>query len=118
MGNNGYTFDGFQMAGSRMKLLRATNFGADGTFGKSVSITDGYGSAGDFTSITAANNIDIFYFGIINTLYPSLIAFTSAELDSLYDWSNSILLSNPNALKVEFNDHRHFFYERLFTHTF
>lgn len=86
-GDMGYTLDGLRMAGSRLKLEQSANFGSGGTYSKSIMITDGYGNAGDLTALNANPNISMFYFGIFDSGNPSLIPFTSAELDSLHAWS-------------------------------
>ena len=87
VGDVGYTLDGFQMVDSRVKLENSANFGPGGRYGKSIHITDGYGNSGDLTALNANPDISMFYFGIFDSGNPSLIPFTSAELDSLHDWS-------------------------------
>lgn len=87
-GDHGYTLDGDRMSNhSRPKLLNPDNFGAGGTYQKTISITDAYGSSGSLEAITSHDDVDLFYFGIFNTLEPSYIPLTEAELDSLYAWS-------------------------------
>ncbi|HKL39810.1 MAG TPA: T9SS type A sorting domain-containing protein [Cryomorphaceae bacterium] len=87
LGDTGYTLDGFPMSEARLKLLSTANFGSNGTYEKSIEITDGYAQSGDLESITSAEGIDLFYFGMFNSSEASLAAFTQAELDSLYEWS-------------------------------
>ena len=86
-GDVGYTLDGLQMVNSRVKLESSANFGPGGRYGKSIQITDGYGSSGDLTALNANPDISMFYFGIFDSGNPSLVPFTGAELDSLHDWS-------------------------------
>jgi hypothetical protein len=86
-GDVGYTLDGFQMANSRIKLESPANFGPAGTYASSINITDAYGNSGDLTALDANPAISLFYFGIFDAANPSLIPFTSAELDSLHAWS-------------------------------
>lgn len=86
-GDVGYTLDGMQMVNSRLKLENSANFGPGGRYGKAIQITDGYGNSGDLTALNANPNISMFYFGIFDSGNPSLVPFTSVELDSLHDWS-------------------------------
>ena len=87
LGDSGYTLDGFTMSEARLKLLNEENFGIDGTYPKSIEITDGYAQSGDLESITSTEGIDLFYLGMFDSSEASLAAFTQAELDSLYEWS-------------------------------
>ncbi len=112
-GDHGYTLDGIRMKNTaRPKLLNQANFGTNGSYPKSVSITDAYGTAGSLENIPT--DIDLFYFGIFNTLEASYIPFTEAELDSLYAWSErggkliigasapgSPTVHNPNVLNAK-----------------
>ncbi len=87
-GDNGYTLDGLRMTpGARQKLLNPINFGVNGTYTKSVSIFDGYGTTGSLTQITNVPTDIIFFFGSFNQLDASTQQFTNAEIDSLYYWS-------------------------------
>jgi len=88
-GDGGYTLDGTQMVASRAKLLSSSNFGPDGTYEKSIVITDGYSESGDLESVGEGDEIDLFYFGIFDNANSSLNDFTQSELDALYQWSNS-----------------------------
>lgn len=86
-GDGGYTLNGSQMTNARQKLLNPNNFGVSGTYPKSISITDGYATAGSLTTITSNSAIDMFYFGLFDVSNFSLVQFTNSELDSLYAWS-------------------------------
>jgi len=89
-GDAGYTLDGGQMASSsRLKLLNTSNFGINGTYGKKVSIFDGYGSSGSLTAVSNLQRDNIFFFGSFNKIDFSIQPFTDSELDSLYNWSKS-----------------------------
>lgn len=83
----GYTLDGLRMTGARDKLTDLSNFGQTGVYTKEIIITDDYYASGSLENIGTVQNVNLFYFGTFNTLEPSLIPFTSAELDSLYQWS-------------------------------
>jgi hypothetical protein len=85
-GDGGYTLDGIHMVDSRSKIENAANFGASGTYQKSIIITDFYPFSGDLETMSSFP-IDLFYFGIFDNANGSLNTFTSAELDTLYDWS-------------------------------
>lgn len=85
-GDSGYTLDGIHMTDSRSKIENAANFGASGTYQKSILITDAYPFSGDLESMSSSP-IDLFYFGIFDNGNASLNTFTSAEIDTLYDWS-------------------------------
>jgi gliding motility-associated-like protein len=87
-GDPGYTLDGTRMAdGSRLKLLNPINFSSSGTYAKSVSIADGYGTTGSLANVSTLPTDDIFFFGSFNRLDPSTQPFTADEIDSLYNWS-------------------------------
>jgi Secretion system C-terminal sorting domain/FG-GAP-like repeat len=86
--NGGYTLNGSYMNNTaRPKLENPDYFGEAGIYPKSVVITDDYGNSGSLGTITANNNIDLFFFGTFSKLEPTLVQFTEAELDSLYAWS-------------------------------
>lgn len=87
-GDNGYTLDGIRMSGgTRLKLLNTGNFGSNGTYPKTISIFDGYGTSGSLTSVSTLPLNTIFFFGLFNKLDASTQQFTNAEIDSLYNWS-------------------------------
>lgn len=87
-GDTGYTLDGSQMVNSSTaKLLDASNFGPSGTYPKAINITHAYENSGDLESIASAGEIDLFFFGTFEKNNFSLVQFTSAEIDSLYNWS-------------------------------
>lgn len=87
-GDNGYTLNGSHMnSSSAPKLWRTINFSATGTYPKKVSIINGYGNSNDLAGISNVGNIDLFFFGGFEKNNSSLIQFTNAELDSLYNWS-------------------------------
>ncbi len=86
-GDGGYTLDGNKMPDSRAKLLNASYFGSTGIYNKTISIVDDYLNSGSLENIADSTNIDLFFFGTFDSLNFSLNAFTSAELDTLYNWS-------------------------------
>jgi gliding motility-associated-like protein len=86
-GTNGYTLDGMWMANTRPKLLSTSNFGTVGTYSKSISIYDGYANSGSLTGVSPLPLNTIFFFAAFNKLDVSTQVFTSAEIDSLYNWS-------------------------------
>lgn len=86
-GDEGYTLDGIRMMDSRIKLESPANFGASGTYPKNIFITDDYSETGSLEVLTSINDIHLFYFGTFNTASSYLEQFTSAELDSVYNWS-------------------------------
>jgi len=103
VGDNGYTLDGAHMnQSSRVKLLDITNFGPSGVYPKSVSITDGYDTAGSLINVSMLSPESIFFFGSFDTWSPTTIPFSNQELDSLYNWSLNggkvIIANNPGAL--------------------
>jgi len=100
-GDNGYTLDGSsRMAGSRVKLLDANNFGASGTYSKTILIYDGYGTTGSLTQIASLPVNNIFFFGSFIKNDASTQQFTSTEIDSVYNWSKRggklIIATAPN----------------------
>ncbi|MBI4930299.1 MAG: gliding motility-associated C-terminal domain-containing protein [Bacteroidetes bacterium] len=99
-GDNGYTLDGNRMTGSRAKLLAPANFSASGIYPKSISIYDAYGLSGDLTQISSVPTSNIFFFGSFIINVPSTQQFTSAEIDSVYNWSKKggklIIATSPN----------------------
>jgi hypothetical protein len=104
-GDNGYTMDGSRMMlFSRPKLLSPGNFGPSGIYPKNVFIIDGYQTSGSLTQISAVPTTDMFFFGTFDRQEASLQTFTTAEIDSLYNWSKrggkliiaaSAVLPNP-----------------------
>jgi len=72
---------------SRVKLLNQNNFGTSGTYPKSINIIDGYSTSGSLCQIITIPKEQIFFFGAFNILDGTLQQFTSAEIDSLYNWS-------------------------------
>lgn len=99
-GDNGYTLDGTVMTSSRAKLLNTNNFGISGTYSKTVSIFDGYGTTGSLAQISSVPINNIFFFGGFILNNPSTQQFTSEEVDSVYNWSKRggklIIAANPN----------------------
>ncbi len=84
----GYTLDGSWMSqGARLKLLNPLNFGPSGTYSKTVNINDAYGATGSLSQVSALPYSTVFFFGSFDKLDPGTQAFTSAEIDSLYNWS-------------------------------
>ena len=84
----GYTLDGsFMLQGSRAKLMNLVNFGTAGTYSRTVFITDAYGTSGSLSQVSAQPYSTIFFFGAFDKLDAGTQAFTSAEIDSLYNWS-------------------------------
>ncbi|MES2680256.1 MAG: T9SS type A sorting domain-containing protein [Bacteroidota bacterium] len=84
----GYTLDGTWMSqNARLKLLNPANFGSSGTYSKTINITDAYSATGSLSQVTALPYSTIFFFGSFDKLDPGTQAFTSAEVDSLYNWS-------------------------------
>jgi gliding motility-associated-like protein len=87
-GFNGYTLDdGLMIGGSRLKLLSPANFGSSGTYPKTVTIFDGYGTSGSLTGVSNIAFGSIFFFGAFNILDSTTQPFTNSEIDALYDWS-------------------------------
>lgn len=88
-GDNGYTLNGSHMTSSALKLLRWSNFSLAGTYPKTVSIVNSYGNSNSLAGISNVSGVDLFFFGGFDINSSSLIQFTDAEIDSLYDWSLS-----------------------------
>jgi gliding motility-associated-like protein len=87
-GDSGYTLDGpIMTAGSRQKLALSGNFGPGGTYPKTVSIFDGYGTSGSLTDVQGIGINNIFFFGNFNILDTTTQPFTNAEIGALYNWS-------------------------------
>lgn len=86
-GDNGYTLNGGQMSDARSKLLNTNLFGSNGVYPKTISIVDTFSTSGSLKNIASVSGIDLFFFGTFNTHDPSLVQFTTAEIDSLYNWS-------------------------------
>lgn len=86
-GYNGYTLDGQFMVDSRAKLLNQNNFGTSGIYPKSINIIDGYATSGSLTQISTVPINQIFFFGAFDLTNPTTQQFTTAEIDSLYNWS-------------------------------
>lgn len=83
-----YTLDGGEMStGARQKLLSPANFGPTGTYTKSVTILDAYGTSGSVSAVSSLPYSDLFIFGAFDKLDATLIPFTYSEIDSLYQWS-------------------------------
>jgi hypothetical protein len=84
----GYTLDGTTMTqSSRLKLLNPSNFGTAGTYSKTVSIVDAYGTSGSLSQVYTLPYSTLFFFAAFDKLDPATQAFTTAEVDSLYNWS-------------------------------
>jgi gliding motility-associated-like protein len=100
-GDVGYTLDGIRMTGARAKLLSPDNFGTAGIYQKSISIQDGFGTSGSLVLDTVPMN-SIFFFGAFNRHADFFQQFTSAEIDSLYNWSKNggklIIAAEPSLL--------------------
>ncbi len=87
-GDYGYTLNGQHMnTASRIKLLSPKNFGPAGIYPKTVSITDGYSLSGSLVEVHKLPKGDLFFVGTFNSLDPTMEPFTSAEVDTLYNWS-------------------------------
>lgn len=87
-GAEGYTLDGQHMlTSSREKLLHQYNFSPTGIYPKSININDGYFTAASLEQITTVPTDQIFFFGAFNLNEPTLQQFSTAEIDSLYNWS-------------------------------
>lgn len=85
----GYTLDGLRMIGSRRKLLNTVNFGDNGTYQKTIDITDEYFLSGTLSDVLNRTDIDLFFFGAFDKLENSLVPFTPQELDDLWTWSQN-----------------------------
>lgn len=86
-GQVGYTLDGIWMENSRLKLLNPENFSASGTYPKTISIIDAYKTSGSMTEVGNLPKNSIFFMGSFDLNDPTLEAFTSEEIDTLYNWS-------------------------------
>ncbi len=86
-GDAGYTFDGKWFPDTRSKLLNPIYFGPQGTYSKTIQITDAFGLSGSLTEVTKLPTNSIFFFGSFNKIEPAMEAFMDEEIDSLYNWS-------------------------------
>src|ERR1043165_2470936 len=87
-GQSGYTLDGnWMLTSSRPKIQNQANFGPLGTYNKNVFVIDGYATSGSLTQMSTVPLSDLFLFGTFDLLAPTLQPFTTAEIDSLYNWS-------------------------------
>ena len=84
--NTSWTLDGSEMANTRAKLLNPANFGAGGTVGSPIVITDTGAAVGSVTP-ALLSSFNLFFIGWLTDSSPN--AFTPAELTALQGYAAS-----------------------------
>lgn len=88
IGDTGYTLDGSHM--DQTATAKLQNIALFGTiYPKTINITHAYSEPGSLELINFTPDIDLFIFGTFNKLDPAFIQFTTAEIDSIYEWSKN-----------------------------